>query len=189
VLTVALLRHGGLPARARAGFAGYFEDGWVDHWVVERWDPVGGVWRRSDPQLDDVQRAMFDLDFDPLDLPAGAFLAGSEAWRRCRRGDDEPQRFGIMDMRGWWFIAGNVVRDLAALQRVELLPWDVWGLMDVGVAEPGDPVAGVIDRVADAVLDGDDADRRRAFELDGVRVPDVVHSARSQRDDVIGPLD
>ena len=32
-------------------------------------------------------------------------------------------------MRGLWFIRGNVVRDLAALNRVELLPWDGWGLM------------------------------------------------------------
>jgi hypothetical protein len=186
---VALLRHAGFSARARVGFSGYFgDDRWVDHWIVERWDPASAAWLRSDPQLDDRQREMFGFDLDPLDLPAGAFLTGSEAWRRCRQGEDDPQRFGIMDMGGWWFIAGNVIRDLAALHKVELLPWDVWGVMDIGIAEPGDPLVGLIDRIADAVLDGTAADRRRLFELEGVRVPDVVVSARAQRADLIGPL-
>ena len=38
-------------------------------------------------------------------------------------------------MYGYWFIAGNLVRDLAALNKVELLPWDDWGAM-VGPDEP-----------------------------------------------------
>ena len=39
-----------------------------------------------------------------------------------------------MDMGGLWFIAGNVVRDVAALNNMEMLPWDVWGAM----AQPGE---------------------------------------------------
>ena len=35
--------------------------------------------------------------------------------------------FGILDMFGWWFIAGNVMRDVAALNNREMLPWDVLG--------------------------------------------------------------
>ena len=37
--------------------------------------------------------------------------------------------FGILDMHGLWFIAGNVIRDVAALNNHEMLPWDVWGAM------------------------------------------------------------
>jgi hypothetical protein len=37
--------------------------------------------------------------------------------------------FGILDLRGLWFIAGNLVRDVAALNNREMLPWDVWGAM------------------------------------------------------------
>jgi hypothetical protein len=29
-------------------------------------------------------------------------------------------------LRGLWFVRGNVLRDLAALNGVELLPWDGW---------------------------------------------------------------
>jgi hypothetical protein len=53
---------------------------------------------------------------------------------------------------------------------------------------PADRMVGNCREIADAVLDGTAADRRRLFELEGVRVPDVVLSARSQRADVIGPL-
>jgi hypothetical protein len=32
-------------------------------------------------------------------------------------------------MHGLWFIANNIVRDIAALNNREMLPWDVWGAM------------------------------------------------------------
>jgi transglutaminase-like putative cysteine protease len=51
VLLCAMLREAGVAARARAGFAGYFTDGFFDdHWVVELWDDDRGwylVARRS----------------------------------------------------------------------------------------------------------------------------------------------
>jgi len=46
-----------------------------------------------------------------------------------RQGRADPARYGIYrgNLRGLWFIAGNLVRDLAALNKVEVLPFDVWG--------------------------------------------------------------
>jgi hypothetical protein len=41
----------------------------------------------------------------------------------------DPSAFGILDMHGLWFIAGNLVRDVAALNNREMLLWDVWGAM------------------------------------------------------------
>ena len=39
VLSCALLRYRGIPARARCGFATYFQKGQgLDHWVTEYWD-------------------------------------------------------------------------------------------------------------------------------------------------------
>lgn len=175
VLTCALLRREGIPARARVGFGSYFDDSWVDHWILERWDTAQGRWLRSDPQLDDTLRGVFGFEFDPLDLPDGAFLTGSEAWQRCRRGEDDPERFGIMDMRGLWFIAGNVVRDLAALHKVELMPWDVWGAIDKLPDE-------LMDEVAAAVVEGRPDDMRRLYERDELRVPAAVYSHRFERD-------
>jgi hypothetical protein len=32
-------------------------------------------------------------------------------------------------MRGLWFIAGNLVKDVAALNKMEMLQWDTWGAM------------------------------------------------------------
>ena len=32
-----------------------------------------------------------------------------------------------MNRRGLWFIAEDLVRDVAALNKMEMLPWDVWG--------------------------------------------------------------
>ncbi|MFD1718665.1 transglutaminase-like domain-containing protein [Georgenia deserti] len=176
VLTCALLRHAGIPARARVGFASYFDDRWEDHWIVERWDASARRWVRSDPQLDENHRALLGYVFDPLDLPQGTFLTGAEAWLRCRRGEEDPAMFGIFQFRGWDLIAGNVLRDLAALHKVEVMPWDVWGVMREAPDEE------LIDAVAVAVVaDGVD-EMSRLYRRDGVRVPPVVRSLRFLRD-------
>jgi hypothetical protein len=130
VLLCSFLRHQGVPARARCGFATYFQkDRFVDHWIAEVWDDREGRWQQVDPQLDGLQGTALGIDFDPTDLPDGAFLTGGTAWERCRAGAADPQRFGILDMHGWWFIQGNVVRDLLALAKIEVLPWDICAAM------------------------------------------------------------
>jgi len=125
--TVAMLRGKGIPARARCGFAGYFSPGkHEDHWVVEYWKEDESRWNMVDAQLDKFQRAALKIDFNPLDMPPGQFLTGGEAWQKCRQKLADPETFGIFDMHGMWFIAGNLIRDLLSLNKVELLPWDVW---------------------------------------------------------------
>lgn len=79
VLTCSLLRRAGIPARVRAGFSGYFDDTWVDHWVVERWDAEVDGWVKTDAQLDKTLRQVFGVEFDPLHVPEDSFLTGSEA--------------------------------------------------------------------------------------------------------------
>jgi hypothetical protein len=132
VLTVAALRAHGIPARARCGFAGYFRPGkFEDHWVVECWDARESRWRLVDAQLDALQREKLHLDFDPLDVPRDRFLVAGAAWQKYRRGEVRPDQFGLISRNefGLWFVAGNLVRDLAALNKREMLPWDVWGAM------------------------------------------------------------
>jgi len=128
-LMAGLLRARGMPARARCGFATYFSpDRFEDHWTCECWDAAGGRWRLVDAQLDAFQRAALKIDFDPLDVPRDRFLCGGAAWQACRSGAADPERFGIHDMHGLWFVRGDLVRDFAALNKVELLPWDHgWG--------------------------------------------------------------
>ena len=185
-LSCALLRRAGVPARARCGFADYFEPGrYVDHWVTEYWDATERRWVRIDAQLDALQRAAITPAFDTEDQPPGPFLPGGESWQRCRRGEADPATFGILDMWGLWFVQANVVRDLAALNKMELLPWDVWGRMAFR-EDPDTETASMTDTVADAVAGGDLAAIRRVYEdNDDLRVPDKVFDARFE---VVHPL-
>jgi hypothetical protein len=180
-LSAALLRHAGIPARARCGFGMYFEPGkYVDHWVTEYWHAGERRWVRIDSQLDEVQRAAITPDFDTEDLPPGPFVPAGEAWQQCRTGRADPNTFGIFEFWGLWFVQANVVRDLAALNKMELLPWDVWGLMTFQ-EEPHVAVSSLTDTVA-GVISGDDTDAvRRVYEdNEGLRVPDKVFDARFQ---------
>jgi hypothetical protein len=140
----------------------YFTEGWgEDHWVVEY--QHGGRWKRGDAQIDDVQRKAFGIDFDLADLPEEAFLTGGEAWQRVRGGSADPSRFGLSSIgeAGDWWIAGNLMRDLA---DVEVLPWDCWGEMP----SPGAAVdVALFDRLAAS-------DERLA-------VPDQVYNALRKR--------
>jgi transglutaminase superfamily protein len=147
VLFCALLRARGVPARARCGFGAYFNrPNYEDHWVAEVWDEGRQAWHLVDAQLDAIQCEALRVPFDPLDVPRTEFLVAGDAWQRCRRGED-PRRFGILDLRGLWFVRGNVVRDLAAFAKRELLPWDGWGIM--ATREEGDArEMALLDRVA-----------------------------------------
>jgi hypothetical protein len=55
----------------------------------------------------------------------------AECWAQCGRSGANPAKFGIFkgDLRGLWFIAANLVHDMAALNKFEMLCWDVWGAM------------------------------------------------------------
>ena len=178
-LSCALLRRAGIPARARCGFGMYFEPGkYVDHWVTEYWNEAEHRWVRIDAQLDDVQRAAIAADFDTEDLPPGPFLPAGEAWQQCRTGRAEPGSFGIFEFWGLWFVQANVVRELAALNKMELLPWDVWGAMKFQ-EEPDGAAASLTDTVAGVIAGGDvDAIRTLYDGSDDLRVPDKVFDAR-----------
>jgi Transglutaminase-like superfamily len=130
LLHVAMLRTQGIPARARCGFGAYFEQGkYLDHWVTEYWNEERKTWVLFDPQIDKRQRELFKIGFDTADVPRDQFVVAGDAWSLCRGGRTDPSAFGILDMHGLWFIAGNLVRDVAALNNREMLPWDVWGTM------------------------------------------------------------
>jgi hypothetical protein len=178
LLQTAFLRDRGVPARVRCGFSSYFQAGkWVDHWITERWD--GGRWVLDDPQVDDLLVDRFGLDFDAHDQPSGRFVTGGEAWEVIRAGDADPQDFGIFDMWGEAFVSGNVINDFACLNKVELLPWDGWG-MKIGPFDPvPDEMAAVLDDVA-ALASGDDTGAIRArYEADDrLRVPSDITSFR-----------
>lgn len=130
LLLTSILRHQGIPARARCGFGAYFmPDHYEDHWVTEYWNDQQARWVLVDAQLDELQRDVLKIDFDPLNVPRDRFIVGGKAWQMCRSGQEDPDKFGIFDMHGLGFVRGNLVRDVASLNKMELLPWDCWGVI------------------------------------------------------------
>jgi hypothetical protein len=184
LMLVTMLRAKGVPARSRGGFAAYFNPpNFEDHWVCEYWDARTCRWRLADPQIDDVWRRRLGIRLDTLDLTRTQFLTASEAWRRCRRGEADEQQFGISfaGLRGLWFVAGNLVRDLAALNKMEMAPWDVWG------AQPGPDEKfdlAFFDALAELTREPDRtfAELRQRYDAnDGLRVPPTVFNALNGR--------
>jgi hypothetical protein len=169
LLLATMLRHQGRPARARCGFATYFlPDHYEDHWVCEVWEANEGRWKLVDAQLDELQRNILGIAFDPLDTPRDHFILAGQAWQMCREGKAQPEQFGIFDMNGWWFIWSNVVRDFLSLNKVEILPWDYeMGFFTHPLEDPfpsDQAEIAVYDRVAALTLAGDQAfDEIRQF--------------------------
>lgn len=183
VLAVAMLRSKGIPARSRCGFGAYFSPGkFEDHWVAEVWDGKG--WKLMDAQIDASQRAILHLDMNLQDVPRDKFVIAGDAWLQCRSGRADPNAFGIFDMRGFWFIAGNVIRDFAALNNMELLPWDSWGAM-TGPDKPiPEETLTLLDRVSALTLDPDNRfdELRTLCNSDaGLRVPPKVFNIASRK--------
>jgi hypothetical protein len=191
LLLVAMLRAKGVPARARGGFGSYFNAPYFeDHWVCEYWNDADTRWVLVDSQMDEVWREKLGIDFDRLDVPRDRFVVAADAWTRCRAGEADASKFGIFkgDLRGLWFVAGSLVRDLAALNKTETLPWDVWGAMP----DPGDDLdddqLAFFDRLAALTREPDASfgELRTLYESDDrVRVPATVWNSVLNRKEAI----
>ena len=170
-LTVALLRAAGVPARARCGFGAYFRPGWFeDHWVAEYWNAADGRWQMVDAQLDATWRKAIGFTGDPLAISADQFVTAGHAWQAWRRGELDAGRCGLsaIDEHGPHWIAGNLRLDFASLNKVEMLPWDVWGeVCEIG-QQPTEAQLRLFDSVAELTVDPDAAfgELRRRYESD-----------------------
>lgn len=190
-LFIAMLRAKGVPARARWGFGSYFNPGFFeDHVLVEYWNAAEARWVRADAQLDDVWREKLKLDFDVLDVPHDRFVIAADAWAQCRTGKADAAKFGIFqgNLRGLWFIACNLVKDVAALNKMETLPWDVWGAMPQPGATLQDGQLQFFDRIAELTRapDASFTELRKLYEGDErLRVPATVFNAVLNRPEAI----
>ena len=180
VTLASMLQSKGIPARPRCGFATYFlPNHYEDHWVCEYWNEPEQRWVLVDAQLDALQRDVLKTSFDVLDVPRDQFIVGGAAWKLCRSGGASPDEFGIFDMHGIDFVKGDFIRDVASLNKTELLPWDCWGmiLMDYSTLLTDD--LSMLDRLADLTY-GDVPDLntvRRIYESDPrLRVGDSINS-------------
>lgn len=183
LMLCSMLREQGVPARPRCGFGAYFTPGkFEDHWVCEYWNAAEKRWVLVDAQLDAIQRKALHINFNPLDVPRDRFILAGDAWQMCRERGADAANFGLthVQLKGLWFIAGNVVRDLASLNKMEMLPWDVWGLMGMNDTALTDETKALLDRVSAVSLRDDKAfgDVREIYQSDQrLRVPPVVFNA------------
>jgi hypothetical protein len=170
VLSCALLRYRGIAARARCGFATYFKPGLgLDHWIIEYRDELTRRWVRVDTEV----LGLSVLEH-PDDVPASAFLTGGEAWSEYRAGRLDAGTFGVYGTENFGpaEIRGNAIRDLAALSKVETLPWDAWGRMgDSYRGLTGPDYDELIDEVAAVCLDAAPAAVAMLYGADELRVP------------------
>ncbi len=179
LLFVSLLRYQGIPARARCGFGAYFmPNHFEDHWVGEYWNTGERRWILVDAQLDELQCKALKIPFDPLDVPRDQFIVGGRAWQMCRSEGYDAETFGIFDMHGLGFVRGDFVRDVASLNKVELLPWDCWGIIEnPSIDDPAD--LAFLDKLADFTC-GDVPDLetvRSLYQSDPrLRVEGSIHS-------------
>ena len=184
-LLTSILRSKGVPARARCGFGAYFNPGrYEDHWTCEWWDEQQGRWRLADPQFDEVWCAKMHIRHDITDVPRDAFLVAADAWSSCRSAELDPDLFGISfaKLKGLWYVAGNLVRDLAALNRHEMRPWDVWGAQPAPNSTLDSEQLALFDSLADvtAAADAHFADLRRLYAQTGLEVPARITNGLTQ---------
>ncbi|BEL03196.1 hypothetical protein Q0Z83_013870 [Actinoplanes sichuanensis] len=172
VLACALLRHRGIAARARCGFATYFQPGLgLDHWVIE-FSTDGRSWVRADPEA----MGLTVLP-TPEALVPGQFLTGGEAWAEFRAGRLDPARFGVWGTEnfGPGEIRGNAIRDLAALNRVETLPWDEWGRMEASYqGHTGADYDALLDTVAATCAADEPAGTAALYRTADLEVPTAL---------------
>jgi hypothetical protein len=97
----------------------------------------------------------------------------------CRAGRGDPQTFVVSPqlelemLRSWPYVRHNLIHDLAALNKAEMLLWDSWGLMERDEPAPEGDVQR-LDRVAEATAsaDLDLSELRHLYEREpDLRVP------------------
>lgn len=138
LLMVSILRHKGIPARMRVGFANYFADDAfnTDHWVAEFWDNALAQWRLIDADLGaqspELLESFVKKPLKPgIDLPhlrhGTDFNVAAAIWQRARAGEIKPDHYRAnRRWKGWPCLRGNLLHDFQALNKTELMLWDYW---------------------------------------------------------------
>lgn len=134
-LICAILRHCNIPARTRVAFSSYhFKDFYHDVIIVEYWNKTKDKWCMVDPRTTEkhIHWHQLHIDFDLFDVPDDKFIVAGKAWQLVRRQELDPLKFGGGNQKGnhgLWYIRDRLIQDIAALNKMEMLLWDAWGLM------------------------------------------------------------
>ena len=177
VAAAGLCRETGIPARARCGFATYFDRGkYMDHWVLEYWNHDKQQWIMVDAQMDEIQKRALNLPFDPLNVPEEYFITGPRAWKLCREVLADPQLFGIFKWWGYDYLRCNLILDANSLLKLPMQPWDMWeGYKSKPIEEWTEKDYEVMDKLSDLALKVD-SDYKSLWNFvqgdEGIKVPE-----------------
>ncbi len=160
VLTCALLRHSGIPARVRHGFEMYMHpEQHEDHSICEYWNENSQQWTRIDTEMNPLlARERFQID--ALDVSSAGFMSGAEVWLQCRKRKLNTNAFGIMGdgwEGGWEFVLSALLCDIHDLMQDEVLPWTDFQLSEKKYANLDREELDKLDQAVDLILRGDKA--------------------------------
>jgi hypothetical protein len=166
VLLCAVLRHRGVPARPRCGFASYLGGGATleDHWLCEYWDDACGRWVMEDP---DLQRH---------DVREDEFVTGARGWQLARIDAGFAERCEYdPGIRAVAALRLNLVRDIASVNGFASVSDDAWGLGLTPDDQLTAPERATLDRAADLCAAERTRELRELYAASpGLRVPDVI---------------
>ncbi|MBC8508361.1 MAG: excinuclease ABC subunit UvrA [Anaerolineales bacterium] len=161
VFLVSMLRHKGIPARLRVGFADYLGKESIfkgDHWIAEYWNTYQYRWVLADPDVGGIPLGMLPIkdgcNFHDLRHNVDFYVAGS-AWKLARDGKVRPDIFRYSGRwKGFPCIRGNLLHDFQALNLLELALFDYWDELHT---KPENQLTvddkTILDRIADMTLD------------------------------------
>lgn len=156
-LFCSIARYHGIPARKRVGFAaGQSFD------VAEYWD--GSAWKQVDSS----------------GLAQGEFVSAAQAWKSVRSGAADAGQFqgdSNTKPQGMDVLLANLMLDLAAMQKIELLNWDRYAWMMRPLDDFSDRAWQTLDKVAELLLAGDEALGELAAlyeQEEGLQVPKCI---------------
>ena len=161
VLLVSMLRHQGVPARVRVGFAGYYRaetPRYWDHRIVEYWNKKPHHWVLVDAMTEEPILERLRFKIDPLNVDGNSqFLLAGDVWLRCRTGKAKPQEFGDSpDDLGMPPIRYALLQDFDYLNKNELLGFDTWhDLIDKPENEVTEEDRQLLDEIAKATCSVD----------------------------------
>ena len=127
VFLVSILRHKGIPARMRVGFADYLDTKSQfkgDHWITEYWNADQTRWVLADPDVGGVPLGMIPVkdscNLHDIRRDKEFYVAGS-AWKLAREGKVRSDLFRYSGRwKGFPCIRGNLLHDFQSLNKLEM---------------------------------------------------------------------
>jgi len=158
-MCVSMLRHVGIPARKRVGFIKNGEE-FATYEIVEYYDAADSSWKTADPNG-----------------KCDGFISAAQAFCDVRSGKEAAEKYTCDDTYGIEVVVNNLILDLSAVNKKEMLSWDRYGWMCRPVADYSDRAWELLEEAADVLANDDrNIDRLQAVYCgeEGFMVPRII---------------